>query len=137
MDAAVPSRLRATRRRVANPLSLAAARLVRVFGWWRSFLFCRSSAALWRNIFRAVQLRPWSVVFPCLLQHVIVRCRLVFVIVGFAIIFSHWMIDKFVPHENPPQVRVSVEMYAIKIKDFTLLKFGAAPDRRERGQPCA
>ena len=64
----------------------------------------------------------------CSLKHIVVRRRLVFVIVGFAIIFAHRMIDKLVPHQNAPQIWMAVEADAVKIKNLSLLKFRAAPD---------
>ena len=60
-----------------------------------------------------------------LLEHVVVRSRLVFVIVRFAIIFAHRVIDKFVPHQNPSQIRVAIEANTVEVKNFPLLKFRA------------
>ena len=47
------------------------------------------------------------------------------------------MIFELVPHQNPSQIGMAFEVNAIKIKNFALLKFRAAPDRRERRQPRA
>ncbi len=41
------------------------------------------------------------------------------------------MIFKFVPHQNPAQIGMAIEMNSVEIEDFALLKFGAAPNRRE------
>ena len=79
-------------------------------------------------MFRAVQLRSRRIMLFCALEHIVVRCRLVFVIVGLAIIFAHRMINKFIPHQNAPQIRMAVEAHAIKIKNFAFLKFRAPPD---------
>src|SRR6266700_569929 len=130
MDAAGPSTPRAARRRGANPLSLAAARLVRAFGWSRSLL-------LRSDVFRAVQLRPRAVMLLRLLEHVVMRRRLVFVIVRFAIIFAHRIIPKLVPHQNASQIGMSFETNTGEIENLALLKFCAAPDGRERWQARA
>ena len=68
------------------------------------------------------------------LQHIVVRRRFLFVIVGLTIIFPHRMIFKFIPHQNPPQIGMAVEVNAVQIENFALLKFRAPPDRRERWQ---
>src|SRR5207245_7340025 len=117
-----------TRLAAANPLSLAVAPLVRVFGSSRSSL-------LHRDIFRAVQLRPWTVVLPCFFEHVVVRRWLVFVIVRFAIIFAHRMIDKLVPHQDASQIRMAIKANAVEVKNLSLLKFRTAPGGSERRQP--
>src|SRR5437763_6797265 len=72
---------------------------------------------------------------PGSLQHVVVRCGLVFVIVRFAIILPHWVIFKLIPHQDAPQIRMALEPNAVKIGNFPLLKFCAAPDWCERRQP--
>ena len=87
-----------------------------------------------RDLFRAVQLRPRRIMLFCSLQHIVVRCRLVFVIVRLAIIFAHRIILELVPHQNAPQIRMAVEANAVEIENLALLKFRAAPDRRERRQ---
>ena len=68
------------------------------------------------------------------LQHFIVRRRFPFVIVRLTVIFPHRMILKLVPHQNPPQIGMTVEADAVQIENFALLEFGASPDRRERWQ---
>ena len=54
-------------------------------------------------------------------QHVIVRRRLPFVIVRFAVVFSHRVIDKLVPHQNSPQIGMTLEMDPVEIENFSLL----------------
>ena len=44
------------------------------------------------------------------------------------------MIFELVPHQNPPQIGMTVETDAVEIENLALLEFGAAPDRRERWQ---
>ena len=70
-------------------------------------------------------------------QHVIVRRRLVFVIVRLAIIFAHREVFELVPHQNPPQIWMAVELDSIEVKNFPLLKFRAPPNRSERRQSHA
>src|SRR2546423_13617421 len=122
MDVAGPSTLRATHHRVSSSSLSAAAPLARVFG---------SSRSLWlrRDILRAVEFRSQSVMLLRFLQHIVVRRRLPFVIVRLAIIFSHRMIDKFVPHQNPAQIGMTAELNSVEIEDLALLKFGAPPNR--------
>src|ERR1051325_10703620 len=67
-----------------------------------------------------------------LLQHFIVRRRLVFVVIRLDVIFAHWMIFETVPHQQPPQIGMSVKPNSVKIENLPLLKFRATPDRRER-----
>src|SRR6266446_3013190 len=126
MDAAAPSTLRAARRRVAKSFGAAAVSAARSpaeeFGWSRSL-------RLRRNIFRAVELRPRAVMLLRLLEHVVVRSRFVFVIVRLVIIFAHRVIDKFIPHQNPPQIRMAIETHAVEIENFPLLEFRAAINR--------
>src|SRR6059058_4574005 len=124
MDAAAPSRLRAIPRRVASSLSSADVRPVRVFELSRSL-------GIRRDIFRAVELRPRSVTLFGSFKHVIVRRRLPFVIVWVPIVFAHRMVDKLVPHQNPAKIGMTVEMDSVEVEDFTLLEFGASPDRRQ------
>src|SRR5437016_2546133 len=112
MDAAAPATLRAARHRVASSSPAALARVLEIQS--RSFW-------LGGDIFGAVELRSRRVMLFRLFQHVIVRRRLPFVIVRLAIIFSHWVIDKFVPHQNPTQIRMAIETNSVEIEDFTLL----------------
>src|SRR6266508_4319194 len=83
------------------------------------------------DVLRAVQLRSRRIMLFCALEHIVVRRRLVFVVVRLAIIFAHWMINKFIPHQNAPQIGMVVEAHAIKIKNLALLKFRAPPNGRE------
>ena len=64
-------------------------------------------------------------------QHFVMRRRLVFVIIGLAIIFPHREIFELVPHQDPPEIGMTFEMDAVKIEDLALLKFRAPPDRSE------
>src|SRR5579859_1467086 len=65
-------------------------------------------------------------------ENFVMRRRLVFVVVRLNVILAHRMVDETVPHQDTPQIRVAVEDDTVKIVNFTLLKLGAAPDRRER-----
>src|ERR1043166_7205612 len=158
MDAAAPSTPQATRRRVATPSSPAAAPLLRAFRSFCSLQIVILSRAdgegslthfqthwnpKWPEMFRFAQHdssgrsqfhvgRPRRVMLAGLFQHLIVGRRFVFVIVRFAIIFAHWIILEFIPHQNPPEIGMAVEANSIKIENFALLKFGAAPDGSER-----
>ena len=73
----------------------------------------------------------------CSREHVVVRCRFPLKIVRLNVIFAHWMIFEFIPHQDPPQIGMPIEVNAVKIKNLALLKLGAAPDRGERRQPRA
>ncbi len=64
-----------------------------------------------------------------LLQHIFVRRRLVFVIVRLTIILPHRVIFELVPHQDAAQIGMAFELNTVKIKNFPLLKFRAAPDR--------
>src|ERR1700736_1759260 len=124
MDAAGPSRLRATRRRVASSSSRVVAPLLRVFEpsrslWLRGDLLC------------AVELWTRRVMFLRTLQHVIVWRRFPFEIVRRRVIFAHRMIDKLVPHQNPAQIRMSIELNSVKIVNLALLELGTTPHWRE------
>ena len=44
------------------------------------------------------------------------------------------MVLKTIPHQDAAQIGMPVEDDTVKIEDFALLKFRAAPDRRERRQ---
>src|ERR1700730_9109232 len=124
MDAAGPSRLRATRRRVANSLSRVVAPLLRVFQPSRSFWLCG-------DLLCAVELCSRTVMFLRTLQHVIVWCRLPFEIIRRHVIFPHRMIDKLVPHQNPPQIRMPVEVNSVEIVNLALLELGTTPHWRD------
>src|SRR5438270_8961300 len=124
MDAAAPSRLPAIRHRVVMSSWSADVRPVRASELSRSL-------GIRRDIFRAVELRPRSVTLFGSFEHVIVRRRLPFVIVRVPIIFAHRMIDKLVPHQNPAKIGMTVKMNSVEVEDFTLLEFGASPDRRQ------
>ena len=50
------------------------------------------------------------------------------------VILAHRMIFELVPHQDAPQIGMAVETNAVEIENFALLKFGAAPNRRERRQ---
>src|SRR6266705_2964263 len=118
MDAAAPSTLQVTRRQVAKSFVAAAASAARPQAQESE---SSRSLLLRRDIFRAVQLRPRAVMLLRLLEHVIVRSRLVFVIVRFAIIFAHRVIDKFIPHQNAPQIGMAIEANTIEVENFPLL----------------
>ena len=68
------------------------------------------------------------------LQHSVVGCRFVFVVVGLNKIFSHGMPFEIIPHHDAPHVGVPLKDNAKQIKDFSLLKFRTAPNRRRRRQ---
>src|SRR5437773_5504364 len=123
MDAAAPSTLRATPRRVSKSLR---EQMARVFGWLRSL-------RLRRDIFSTVEVRPRCVMLFGPFKHVVVRSWFVFVIVRLAIIFAHRVIDKFIPHQNPPQIWMVIETHSIEIENFPLLIFRASINRSERG----
>src|SRR5438445_5076761 len=122
MDSVATLTLQVTRSRVAKSFVAAAVSAARPQAQESE---SSRSLLLRRDIFRAVELRPRAVMFLRLLEHVVMRSRLVFVIVRFAIIFAHRVIDKFIPHQNPPQIRVAIEVNTVEIKDFPLLKFRA------------
>src|ERR1051325_7378310 len=124
MGVGAPSRLRADRPQ-------AASRPGRFWGRPRS---CGTKPVLpWgkcrlarsnRRLLGATRLR--------LFQHVVVRRWLVFVIVRLDVILAHREILETIPHEDAPQVGMAVEDDAVKVECLTLLKFRAAPERRER-----
>src|SRR5437879_5575672 len=70
-----------------------------------------------------------------LLQHIVVRSRLVFVIVWFTIILPHWVIFELIPHQDAPHIGMALKPNTVKIENFALLKFCTAPDWCERRQP--
>src|SRR6266480_7576121 len=90
-----------------------------------------------RNLLRPVELRTRRAMPFRSLQHLIMRRRLVFVVVGLAIIFTHWKIFEFVPHQNAAQIGMSVEINSVEIENFALLKLRAPPNWRQRRQPRA
>ena len=53
------------------------------------------------------------------------------VIIRLDVIFAHRMVLKIVPHQDATQIGMAVERDAIKVVDFALLKFAAAPDKRQ------
>src|SRR5260370_39435498 len=114
MDAAAQSKLRAIRHRAASSLSSAAVQVVRAFESLRSL-------GIRRDIFRAIELWPRSVMLLGSFQHVIVRRRLPFVIGRVPIIFAHRMIDKLVPHQNPPKIGMILEMDSVEIENYAFL----------------
>jgi len=66
----------------------------------------------------------------CFFQYLIMRCWLPFVVMRFDVIFAHRMVLKIVPHQDAPQIGMAVEHDAVKVVDFALLKFAAAPNWR-------
>ena len=56
-------------------------------------------------------------------QHIVVRCRFVFVIVRFTIIFAHRKILELVPHQDAAQIGMAVETDSVEIENLALLKF--------------
>src|SRR5206468_13039365 len=58
----------------------------------------------------------------CAFQDFVVRSRLILVVVRLDVIFPHGMVGEFIPHENPPQVGVSVEDDAIQVVRLAFLK---------------
>ena len=100
----------------------------------RLFCFWCSHVAVRRNLFCSIQRWPRWVMLLGAFQDFIVRGRFPFEIVRRNVILAHRMIFEFVPHQNPPQIGMPVEMDAVEIEDFALLKFGAAPHRGERWQ---
>src|SRR2546430_5655605 len=69
---------------------------------------------------------PRSTLFPyTTLFRSVMRRRLPFVIVRLAIIFSHRMIDKFIPHQNPAQIGMAIEMNSVEIENLAFLKLRA------------
>src|SRR2546423_915459 len=68
----------------------------------------------------------------CFLQHFIMGGWLVFVVIRLDVIFAHGMVLKAVPHQDAAQIRMTIENNAVEIKNLPLLKFAAAPNRRER-----
>src|ERR1700733_560199 len=64
-----------------------------------------------------------------LLQHSIMRRRLILVVVRFHIILAHRMVFKFVPHQYAPQIGMAFEDNSVQVEDLPLLKLRAAPHR--------
>ena len=79
-------------------------------------------------------------VFLGLLQHIVMRCGFVFVVLRLHVILAHGKILEAIPHQDAAQIRVAFKHNAEQVKDFSLLKFATAPDRCERGgessDPC-
>src|SRR2546421_12126139 len=121
MDAAVPWKLRATHLPVA--MSCVAV-LAAVLGARRSWLFSQ--------VFGAVELRSGLIVALCSFHYFIVWCRLVFKIIRRHVIFTHGVIFELIPHQDPAQVRMPLEMDAIEIENLPFLQFRTAPNRSER-----
>src|SRR5689334_23200928 len=84
----------------------------------------------WRSndFLRSVGGRACRVMFFRSFQDLIMWRRLVFVVIRLAIIFAHRIIGKLIPHQNPPQIGMSLETNPIKVIDLTFLEFGAPPD---------
>src|SRR5260370_35686412 len=122
MDAAAQSKLRAIRHRAASSLSSAGVQVVRAFESLRSL-------GIRRDIFRAIELWPRSVMLLGSFQHVIVRPRLPFVIVRVPTIFAHRMIDKLVPHQNPATICMTVKRTPAEVQNLPFLEFSTSPDR--------
>src|SRR5262249_20073738 len=91
------------------------------------------SALPFNDAFRSIALWSGRVVSFRFLQHRIVRCWLVFVIIRLPVVFAHRMIFELVPHQDPAQIGVAIEMNAVKIENLALLKFCAPPDRSKGG----
>src|SRR5437762_8907511 len=67
-------------------------------------------------------------------EDLIMRRGFPFVIIRLPIIFAHWIVFELVPHQDPAQIRMTIEPDAIEIENLAFLELGTAPDRRERGQ---
>src|SRR5439155_13324782 len=96
---------------------------------WMVALMRKAISRLRRDILRPIQLWARSVMLLCPLQDVVVRRRLVFVIVRLTIILPHRVIFELIPHQDTPQIGMTVEPNAVKIENLALLKFRAAPAR--------
>src|ERR1017187_9707835 len=89
--------------------------------------------ALWGRLWRS-SLSHCASMLVGSLQYVVVRGWLVFVVVRVHVIPAHGMVLELVPHQQAPQIGVTIEDDSEEIEYLTLLQFGAAPDRRKRGQ---
>ena len=69
-----------------------------------------------------------------LFEHLVVSCRLVFVIVRLDVVLPHWVIFKTFPHQDAAEIGMTVEDDSIQIIDLAFLKFRSPPDRGQRGQ---
>jgi len=67
-------------------------------------------------------------------EHVVVRRWLVVEVVRLHVIAAHGVVLEAIPHQQPPQVRMSRKDDPIEVEDLPLLKLRGAPDGRQRRQ---